>query len=221
MSKDKKIYWKKETLKYNWAHARMQLVAEEIQNHPLGTSVLDLGAGKALLAHLLGPSYSYLGLDIVGSESEKLDWPIVRACDFENFSEIELPEAPYNIIVVSGLLEYLDNWSEFLRYVTKHWLSEEGICIASFTNRRGYERAPVKGHKKWNNILSLPEIIEALSALDLEIERIYPLLWGNKHWTLTFVKTLSWLAYKTQHKLWLNQFWISQFLCIIRQQNKL
>ena len=54
----------------------------------------------------------------------------------------------------------------------------------------------------------------------LEVEKIYPLLWGNKLWSLPFVKTLSWLADKVQHRLWLNQFWVSQFLCITRQQNK-
>ena len=134
--------------------------------------------------------------------------------------EIKLLDAPYDIIVISGLLEYLDNWTEFIQHVTKHWLIEGGVCIVSFTNRKGYEKAPVKEHNKWNNILSLPEIIESLSAINLEVEKIYPLLWGNKHWSLPFVKTLSWLADKVQHRLWLNQFWVSQFLCITRQQNK-
>jgi hypothetical protein len=221
MHDKKRIYWEQETLKYNWAHARMRLVAETIKSYPSSTSVLDLGAGKALLAHMLGPSYSYYGLDIVGNASKELSWPIVKACDFENISQITLPDVPYDIIVISGLLEYLDNWAEFLHYVTKHWLSEGGICIVSFTNRKGYEKAPVKEHNKWNNILSLPEIIEDLSIMDLEIERIYPLLWGNKLWGLPIVKTLSWLADKMQHKLLLDQFWVSQFLCITRQRNKL
>jgi|APSaa5957512622_1039677.scaffolds.fasta_scaffold27203_2 hypothetical protein len=219
MSEQKRIYWEQETLKYNWSHARMRLVAETIKDYPTGTSVLDLGAGKALLAHLLGPSYPYYGLDIVGNKSQKLSWPIVRACDFENISQVELPNAPYDIIVISGLLEYLDNWAEFLQYVTTHWLSEGGICIVSFTNRKGYEKAPIQEHNKWNNILSLPEIIEGLLSLNLRIEKIFPLLWGNKYWSLPIVKILSWFSDQSGHKLWLDQFWISQFLCITRQRN--
>ena len=219
MKNQKRLYWEQETLKYNWMHARLQLIAGMIRRYPTGTSILDLGAGKALLAHMIGPAYPYHGLDIVGSVAEEDSWPQVEACDFDDVVQIELPDAPYDVIVVSGLLEYLNDWPEFLNHAIEHWLSNDGVCFVSFTNKRGYQNSPMQHHPEWKSVVALHEIIEYLSANNMKIEKIYPLLWGNKYWSLPVVKTLSWFADRTGQLLWLDRSWVSQFLCVLRLRN--
>lgn len=210
----KKRYWEQETLKYNWPHARMQLIAETIRQSPSGSSVLDLGAGKALLAHLIGPSYRYLGLDLVGETGER---PRVDACDFDHLEQFHLSGAPYDIIVASGLLEYLEDWRGLLSHAINHWLAFYGIVLVSFTNARGYNKGPFNKHPEWRNMLSLPEILEELTNLKLTVEVVYPMLWGNKRWGLPFVKAL---AAHNGNFLRLDRPWVSQFLCVVRPHSK-
>lgn len=219
MKNQKKLYWEEETLKYNWAHARLRLIAEMIRRYPPGTSILDLGAGKALLAHMIGPSYRYHGLDIVGNIAGEAGWPQVEACDFDEASQITLPDSPYDVVVISGLLEYLEDWPIFLHYAIKQWLSMDGVCLVSFTNKKGYQSSPVKSHPEWKSVVSLHEIIEFLASNNMTMEKIYPLLWGNKYWSLPVVRILSWLADQKGQFLWLDRSWVSQFLCIVSQRN--
>lgn len=221
MNNQKKQYWEQETLKYNWTHARLSLIADMISRYPPGTSVLDLGAGKALLAYMIGPSYRYHGLDIVGSVVEEAGWPQVEACDFDDVAQIALPDAPFDVVVISGLLEYLNNWPSFLQHATEHWLSNDGTCFVSFTNRKGYQNSPVQSHPEWKSVVSLREIIESFASNNMTIERVYPLLWGNRHWSLPVVRVLSWLANRKGQLALLDRSWVSQFLCVTRKRNKL
>lgn len=209
-------YWEKESPKYNWPHARLLLIAEIIQRAPAGTSVLDLGAGKALLARLIGPSYPYRGLDIVGETASE---PSVEACDFDHLEHFHLSGTPYDIVVASGLLEYLENWKSFLRHVTAHWLSPNGLLITSVTNARAYPKAPILKHPAWKNMFSLPQILNEMAELDLSVEGVYPLLWGNKRWGLPLVKALSALAMRQANFLYLDRPWVSQFLLLARPKH--
>jgi len=210
-------YWEKESPKYNWPHARLLLIAEIIRRAPAGTSVLDLGAGQALLSRLIGPSYPYRALDIVGSTTEE---PRVEVCDFDYIEHFHLSGTPYEIVVASGLLEYLENWKSFLRHVVTHWLSPSGLLIISFTNGRGYPKAPVLKHPAWKNMFSLPQILNEMVELGLTVECVYPLFWGNKRWGLPLVKALSALAIRRENFLYLDRPWVSQFLCIARPKHE-
>jgi cyclopropane fatty-acyl-phospholipid synthase-like methyltransferase len=214
----KQHYWEEETLKYNWPHARLLLIAEAILHSSPGSSVLDLGAGKALLARLIGTSYRYLGLDIVGGTDADVR---VEACDFDNLEQFHFQGGPFDIAVASGLLEYLNDWRGFLRNVTANWLSRQGLLLVSFTNMRGYRKAPVQKHPEWKNVLTLPEILKELDTLDLVVERVYPLLWGNKRVGLPFVKALAALATQSRNFQMLDRPWVSQFLCIARPRPRI
>lgn len=207
----KQRYWQRETLKYNWPHARMLLIAEIIRQAPPGTSVLDLGAGRALLAHLIGPAYRYLGLDIAG---EAVSQARVEFCDFDHLEQFQPDGAPFDIVVASGLLEYLQDWRGFLRHVTEGWLAATGTLLVSFTNARGYQIAPVQKHPEWKNLLTLPEILKELDLLGLDVKQVYPLLWGNRRWGLPLVKTLAALNLRRRNFIRLDRRWVSQYLCV-------
>lgn len=88
---------------------RTQMVANEIQD---GWSVIDLGAGRwPLLAYLKNPS-RYVAVDA----EAWVDGTVLADFNKDQFPELGI----FDVIVVQGLLEYLEQPRDFLSRITKY-----------------------------------------------------------------------------------------------------
>ena len=211
---DKINYWQEETKKYTWKHARILLIADEINHNRSVHSVLDLGAGEALLFRLLDQRIAYRGLDIAGEKNGALKIPPVDYFDFDHMDgNVEIPGIPYDCVVISGLLEYLENWEDVVLQVHKKWLKPGGLCLVSFINSSGYQKnAPVKGHPKWIHKFNLPGVLEKLDGMGFEVERVYPIFWGSKRWLKPVIRLWAEFAVSQRDFLLLDKPWVSQYL---------
>ena len=215
---EKRSYWQQETKKFTWKHARILLIAEEINRDRNIRSVLDLGAGEALLHRLLDPRISYRGLDIAGEKDGTRAYPPVDYYDFDHLdSNAEVAGSPYDCVVISGLLEYLENWEQLITMAREKWLKPGGVCLVSFINTKGYrENAPVKDHPMWKHKFMLPQILRDLERLGLKVEKVYPIFWGSKSWLRPLIKFWAEVAWELDKVLSMDRTWVSQFLLITR-----
>ena len=204
----KHSYWQAETTKYIRPHPRLVLIAELVRVARV-SSVLDVGASQGTLAHLLGRSYDYLGLDITGSETTPTSWPRVAFCDFDKVSiESASTYMPRDALVISGVLEYLEDWKSFLNLAISSWLKPGGLLLVSFINTDAYKRTPRLRHPKWRNEFYLPSVLEYFKTTNLQVKTIYPLFGGSGMWQLPISR---WAA-KRENFLLLNHPWSRQFL---------
>lgn len=96
--------WKDvETFDETWKQ-RIQLMASFIPKE--AQSVLDVGCGRMWLREFISPHIKYVGIDYV----ERGDGCIV--CDL---NRAEFPEGSFDVIFVSGCLEYVKDYRWFLR----------------------------------------------------------------------------------------------------------
>jgi SAM-dependent methyltransferase len=213
---DKRNYWLEETKKFTWKHARILLIAEEINHNPDIQSVLDLGAGEALLFRLLDPRIKYRGLDIAGEKGGSNSQPPVDFFDFDNLAIGEdVRGIPYDCVVISGLLEYLDNWEELIEKVINEWLKPGGVCLVSFINSSSYEHnALVKEHPQWRNKFQLKTILIDLERLGLRIDVVFPIFWGSKSWLRPVIRLWASYAISRKNFLTMDKSWVRQYLCL-------
>lgn len=211
---EKRDYWREETKKFTWKHARILLIAEEINHNPEIGSVLDLGAGEALLYRLLDQRIIYRGLDIAGEKGGAKNNPPVDFFDFDHLNDSEkVPGIPYDCVVISGLLEYLLNWEEVIENVTKKWLKPGGVCLVSFINSSSYQQnVLVKEHPQWKNKFQLRELLKDLDRLGLHVDTVYPIFWGSKSWLRPVIRAWTSFAVSRKNFLSMDRSWVSQYL---------
>ncbi|GEM_PF-2306216 len=182
---EKEAYWQSEAPKYNWAHARLRLIAHEIRRDRSARSVLDVGAGAGTLAYLLGPDYTYLGLDITGRKETDERWPSIRFCDLDRPETLTLLiQHPYDAVVLSGVLEYVQDWRALLRKTIESALRPGGLLLVSAISDMFYRTLPRRPHPAWRQRFELPVVRAALEHHDVSIERLYPLWTGGHPWTM-------------------------------------
>jgi len=215
---EKRTYWQQETKKFTWKHARILLIAETINHDPGIHSVLDLGAGEALLSRLLDPRITYHGLDIAGDKTGSNQKQVVDYYDFDHLEKNkEIEGIPYDCIVISGLLEYLQDWEGTLAFAISRWLKPGGVCLVSFINAAGYQQnAPVKNHPMWRHKFTLPIILNDLEAHKLAVQKVYPIFWGSKSWLKPLIKLWAEFAIKNNRLLSMDRSWVSQYLFVTR-----
>jgi SAM-dependent methyltransferase len=214
----KETYWHNEAPKYHWAHARLRLIADQIRADVGIRSVLDVGAGSGTLAHLLGRDTRYLGLDITGRKDADNAWPSIRFCDFDRAeSVIAAIDGVYDAAVISGVLEYLQDWRGILRTVTEKTLRPGGLLLVSAIYDRFYETFPVKRHPAWRNRFVPDELRAALKDIDLRIDVTYPMWAGGSPWT---VHLSRWAAFRatSRHPDWVHMMGVNQFLFVCRRK---
>jgi|WetSurMetagenome_2_1015567.scaffolds.fasta_scaffold52660_3 2-polyprenyl-3-methyl-5-hydroxy-6-metoxy-1,4-benzoquinol methylase len=213
---DKRQYWQEETKKFTWKHARILLIAEEINHNHDIQSVLDLGAGEALLFRLLDDRINYRGLDIAGEKGGAKSFPPVDFFDFDHLTDGEkVQDIPFDCVVISGLLEYLENWEELLEKVTKEWLKPGGMCFISFINSISYEHnALVKEHPQWRNKFQLRTILSDLDRLGLKVDIVFPIFWGSKSWLRPVIRLWASFANSRNSFISMDKSWVRQYLCL-------
>ena len=214
----KETYWHGEAPKYHWAHARLRLIAERIRADAGIRSVLDVGAGSGTLAHLLGRDIRYLGLDITGHKDADDAWPPIRFCDFDRAESLTAAiDGFYDAAVISGLLEYLQDWRGLLRTVIEKALRPGGLLLVSAIYDRFYAAFPVKRHPQWRNRFVPDDLRAALKDLDLRLEITYPMWAGGYPWTAHLSRMAS-LRAASRPPDWVHLVGVNQFLFVCRSK---
>ncbi|HEX5137090.1 MAG TPA: class I SAM-dependent methyltransferase [Planctomycetota bacterium] len=103
---------------YVRAHLRLRVLAELLRRHGLaGARVLDVGAGLGTLARLLGLREGYVGLDQYEEALRQAGDLDLRRWHWDDAVCAPLPDPPFDIVVASGFLEYIESREAFLRRV--------------------------------------------------------------------------------------------------------
>lgn len=143
-----KQYWIKENYKYKNVHFRLERVANIINaKSKRSADLLDIGCGTATLSTILREDINYFGIDIAPHSNE----PNIRELDIAN-SVIQFDERKFDVIVVSGLFEYLgEKHVEKMKEIS-NILKDRGIFIVTFSNM---EHIKKPNYPSWNNFDSI------------------------------------------------------------------
>ena len=136
--------WRRNAREQPWWDIRNQAIAQLIPPH---STVLDLGAGAQTLKGHLPPGCKYQPADIAQKTPDTLH------CDF-NRGEYPPVSAPFDVTVVSGVLEYVVRPKEFLQRIRPFGKT----LILSYNCRAADERQLDRLNRGWLNHLSLEEL---------------------------------------------------------------
>jgi 2-polyprenyl-3-methyl-5-hydroxy-6-metoxy-1,4-benzoquinol methylase len=214
----KESYWHEEAPKYHWAHARMKLIAGTIQADASIRSVLDVGAGSGTLAILLGRDFRYLGLDITGRKEPDDQWPSIRFCDFDKADSLSaLLNEPFDAVVVSGVLEYLQDWRGVFSTIVGKALRPGGLMLVSSINARFYDTYPVKRHPAWINRFAPADLGLVIAENGLRLDATYPMWTGGYPWTAVLSRVFLRRG-QAQHPGWIHWLGVNQFLFMCHRE---
>ena len=214
----KETYWHNEAPKYHWAHSRLKLIAETIRGDASIRSVLDVGAGSGTLAHLLGRDIRYLGLDITGRKEPDDAWPSIRFCDFDKMDSFSaLIGQPFDAAVISGVLEYLQDWRALLRTVTEQAIRPGGMLLVSAIYFRFYETFPIKRHPAWINHFAPADLHAAFAENNLHLDVTYPMWAGGYPWTAALSRAFARRG-ESAHPSWIHWLGVNQFLFVCHRK---
>jgi SAM-dependent methyltransferase len=138
--------WESETWSYDAAHRRLRLVADLVLGEG-GARVLDVGCSTGLLGRMLGPTYDYTGVDVASSVA--VDEPRFRV-GTADLNQGALPEGSWEVVVCSGVLEYLDDMQGMLASIRSR-LVPGGLAVITLFNLAHVARAvgrPTR-HAEW------------------------------------------------------------------------
>lgn len=196
----------------------MKLIAETLRSDASVHSVLDVGAGQGTLAHLLGRDVRYLGLDITGRKEPDDQWPPIRFCDFDKMDSLSaLIDRPFDAVVVSGVLEYLQDWRALLRAVTEQAIRPGGMLIVSAIYFRFYETFPVKRHPAWINHFAPADLHAAFAENHLRLDATYPLWMGGYPWMAALSRAFARRGLSA-HPKWIYWLGVNQFLFVCHRE---
>ena len=211
----KESYWRGEAPKYHWAHARLRLIAETLRQDASIHSVLDLGAGSGTLAGLLGDDIRYLGLDITGSRERTA---LVRYIDFDNADSLSgVIDAPFDAVVISGVLEYLKDWRAVFHAAVEKALRPGGLFLASAIYFPFYKTFPIKQHPAWINHFTPADLHSAIGENGLRLDVTYPMWTGGYPWT-TALSRLFARRGDAIHPKWIHWLGVNQFLFVCHRE---
>jgi len=133
---------------------------EEMARHIApGESVMDLGCGRMWLKEFLKDN-TYYPIDYKARDGETL---------VINFNKHEYPDRKVDVAVVSGTLEYIKDYSWFVRQMSLGCKR----CIVSYCTTESYPDIGSRKRKAWKNHLSRAAVIElfANNGMDLVSEK--------------------------------------------------
>jgi SAM-dependent methyltransferase len=176
MSLTPKDRWSKDVANYDLPHHRLRTIARLI-NDLKPHSLVDLGCAKGTLRNFID-SGIYAGCDFIEPQGTN-DFRFIR-CDF-NREKLPNEIKGVEMIVASGLLEYIDDLPAFLSQLND-LLSEKGSFIATYFNMNHFSRLwktkmgmQVRIHPDWKGMHSLSELKTMLTENGFRIKTIVPL----------------------------------------------
>lgn len=134
---------------------RIRMMAEMIPEE--AGSVLDVGCGKMWLKEYLPPGCRYQGLDYVSRGEGSM------VCDLNRG---EFPPDTYDVIFVSGCLEYVEDVEWFLGTVASRLRQR---LILSYCVLDHFDNLPQRRASAWVNDLRESDLLEACEAKGLRL----------------------------------------------------
>lgn len=174
---------------YGRAHLRLRVLARLLSPRlTSGTRLLDVGAGPAILARLLDMRAGYVGLD-------QYDGALAAAGDFDlrhwvwddRACEPLVSDGPYDFVVASGFLEYIDSREAFFRRA-REALRPGGVLITSMISeeyrprRRRARRGLPSRHARWKQIARPSELDGLFRAAGLVPQAATPVVHVWREW---------------------------------------
>lgn len=202
--------WKDAVEVYNVPHLRLRQIARLVDECRPET-VLDLGCAKGTLATLLRPDIMYSGADFIEPDTP---YPFVfYPCNF-NEGGITPSIGSYDVVVCSGLLEYISDLPGFLQQIHDH-VSANGFFICSYFNMKHIRRkiqslsggTPYR-HPDWKNNYSCKALCDLIQQQGFHLEKIHPMSEGwkdsapvsdtvnEKDLLLPYRRSSGWLAHQ-------------------------
>lgn len=167
-------FWKVENLKFSEPWYRLEKSARIVSRLAgrRACTLLDIGCGPGTLGRLLSPNVQYFGIDI------SIPFPAA------NLVEVDILEEPipfrgqrFDLIVASGLFEYLGACQEQKLGEISHLLRSDGRFLVSYTN---FSHRKPYVHPAFSNVQSLPSFRHALED-HFVVGRMFPASHNWKH----------------------------------------
>lgn len=145
------IDWSSEQKHYLSPHQRLQLISEWLKGPDI-KSIADLGCGPGSLSELLPADKEYIGFDnCITNKLNALKGRLIQA-NIGNAPDLNLLNKEnlrnhFDVVVLSGLLEYLENFDPVMDWIDL-LLSKEGKVIVSYVELE-YFKHHGKPHSGW------------------------------------------------------------------------
>jgi polysaccharide pyruvyl transferase WcaK-like protein/GT2 family glycosyltransferase/SAM-dependent methyltransferase len=147
---DPRRRWEQESAHYDVLHRRLRRIVDLAESTG-GTRLLDVGCSAGTVGAALSPRWTYHGCDVSESAVRSASRGWLVPADLE----AGLPafdEQPYDVIVCSGILEYLDDPEAMLRTLVGR-IAPNGTLLVSYFNMRHVSRRAGEAfrHPLWRN----------------------------------------------------------------------
>jgi len=168
-SGDPRAAWEKESHHYDVLHRRLRTIVD-LAEAAGGRRLLDVGCSAGTVGAALSPGWAYHGCDVSESavRSGKRGWLV--AADLEK-GVPAFDNGAYDVIVCSGILEYLEAPQKTLSELTRR-VTPKGKLVVSYFNMRHVSRRDGKAfrHPLWRNDYTPAEFRELLENSGWTIE---------------------------------------------------
>lgn len=165
--------WTEEGGDYHVPHLRLRQVAALV-DRTAARSMLDLGCARGMLRHLVHVD-RYVGCDFVAPNGHDFEF---HRCDF-NREPLPAALPVVDVVVCSGLLEYVADIPALLRQVREH-VAEDGRFIATYVNMNHLLRVldaalgrTMFHHPDWRGFWAPRDIAAQLAAGGFRVVEAY------------------------------------------------
>lgn len=168
-SGDPRAAWEKESHHYDVLHRRLRTIVD-LAEATGGRRLLDVGCSAGTIGAALSPGWAYHGCDVSESAVRSATRGWLVAADLEQ-GVPAFDGGPYDVIVCSGILEYLVVPEKILRELTRR-VAPAGKLIVSYFNMRHVSRRGGSAfrHPLWRNDYAPAEFRELLARSGWTIE---------------------------------------------------
>ncbi len=166
---DPRAAWEKESHHYDVLHRRLRTIVD-LAEAAGGRRLLDVGCSAGTVGAALSPGWAYHGCDVSESAVRSASRGWLVAADLEK-GVPAFDGGAYDVIVCSGILEYLEAPEKTLRELVKR-VSPTGKLVVSYFNMRHVSRrgGAAFRHPLWRNDYAPAEFRALLASAGWTIE---------------------------------------------------
>lgn len=166
---DPRSVWEKESHHYDVLHRRLRTIVD-LAEAAGGRRLLDVGCSAGTIGAALSPAWAYHGCDVSESAVRSASRGWLVAADLEK-GVPTFDGGAYDVIVCSGILEYLADPSATLRELTRR-VATNGKLLVSYFNMRHVSRhgGDAFRHALWRNDYAPAEFRALLADAGWTIE---------------------------------------------------
>ncbi|MCY2961315.1 MAG: polysaccharide pyruvyl transferase family protein [Planctomycetota bacterium] len=168
-SGDPRAAWEKESHHYDVLHRRLRTIVD-LAEAAGGRRLLDVGCSAGTVGAALSAGWAYHGCDVSESAVRSASRGWLVAADLEKGIPA-FDGGAYDVIVCSGILEYLEAPGNTLRELTQR-IAPTGKLVVSYFNMRHVSRRGGSAfrHPLWRNDYAPAEFRDLLASAGWAIE---------------------------------------------------